>query len=62
MTGKTKHIMALVRTMLEYTDYDIVFLSERNGSINVIAEKFLKASLIVKSMGQKDEKKRLKIS
>ena len=59
-TGKTKTIIELVRAMLECTDYDIVVLSERNGAINAVAEKFQEASLIVKKMGEKDEKKEIK--
>ena len=46
-TGKTKTIVELVRALLECTDYDIVVLSERNGAINAIAEKFKEASMNV---------------
>lgn len=39
-TGKTKTIIELVRALLQCTDYDILLLSERNGAINAVAEKF----------------------
>ena len=32
---------------MECTDYDIVVLSERNGAINAIAEKFKEDSLVI---------------
>jgi len=45
-TGKTKTISELVRALLLCTDQDIIVLSERNGAIDAIAEKF--ASLCIK--------------
>jgi hypothetical protein len=39
-TGKTKTIVELVRALLQCTDLDIILLSERNGAINAVAEKF----------------------
>lgn len=47
-TGKTKTIVELVRSLLQSTSYDIILLSERNGAINAVAEKFKIASLSVK--------------
>lgn len=47
-TGKTKTIVELVRSLLQCTSYDIILLSERNGAINAVAEKFKIASLSVK--------------
>ncbi len=44
-TGKTKTIVELVRALLECTDLDIIVLSERNGAINAIAEKFKQSCL-----------------
>ncbi len=46
-TGKTKTIVELVRALLKCTNLDILVLSERNGAINAIAEKFKKESLKV---------------
>ncbi len=45
-TGKTKTIVELVKALLKCTNFDILVLSERNGAINAIAEKFKKESLI----------------
>jgi hypothetical protein len=53
-TGKTKTIVELVRGLLETTDFDIVVLSERNGAINAIAEKFIEASLNVEQKSVRD--------
>ena len=44
-TGKTKTIVELVRALLCCTDLDILLLSERNGAINAVADKFKSASL-----------------
>jgi ATP-dependent exoDNAse (exonuclease V) alpha subunit len=44
-TGKTKTIIELVRALLSCTSSDIIVLSERNGAINAIAEKFKKESM-----------------
>lgn len=44
-TGKTKTIVELVRSLLQCTSYDIILLSERNGAINAVADKFKIASL-----------------
>ncbi len=44
-SGKTKTIVELVRALLHCTSYDILLLSERNGAINAVAEKFQKDSL-----------------
>ena len=46
-TGKTKTISELVRALLRCTSKNIVVLSERNGAIDAIAEKF--ASLCTKT-------------
>ena len=53
-TGKTKTIVELVRGILGATDFDIVVLSERNGAINAIAEKFVETSLNLKQQSVKD--------
>jgi len=39
-TGKTKTITELTRSLLACTNYNIIVLSERNGAIDAIAEKF----------------------
>jgi hypothetical protein len=39
-SGKTKTITELVRSILECTDYHVIVLSERNGAIDAIADKF----------------------
>jgi hypothetical protein len=44
--GKTRTISELVRALLRCTSKDIIVLSERNGAIDAIAEKF--ATLCVK--------------
>mmetsp|Transcript_3537 Transcript_3537/g.4813 ORF Transcript_3537/g.4813 Transcript_3537/m.4813 type:complete len:625 (+) Transcript_3537:693-2567(+) len=44
-TGKTKTIVELVRSLLECSDHEIIVLSERNGAIDAIAEKFKEASI-----------------
>ena len=44
-SGKTKTIVELVRALLHCTSHDILLLSERNGAINAVAEKFQKDSL-----------------
>jgi len=44
-TGKTKTNVELVRALLQCTSYDILLLSERNGAINAVAEKFESESL-----------------
>jgi len=54
-TGKTKTIIELVSAILECTDFDIFVLSERNGAINAIADKFEDVSLDTSS------KKKIKI-
>lgn len=46
-TGKTKTIVELVRALLQCTSYDILLLSERNGAINAVAEKFKSESLSI---------------
>jgi hypothetical protein len=40
-TGKTQTISALVQSLLNATNKNIVVLSERNGAIDAIADKFL---------------------
>jgi hypothetical protein len=40
-TGKTQTISALVRSLLNASEKNIVVLSERNGAIDAIADKFL---------------------
>jgi hypothetical protein len=47
-TGKTKTIVELVRALLQCTSYDILVLSERNGAINAVAEKFRSDSVRMK--------------
>jgi protein-arginine kinase activator protein McsA len=47
-TGKTKTIIELVRGLLQCTNYDILVLSERNGAINAVAEKFKSESINMK--------------
>lgn len=44
-TGKTKTITELTRSLLACTDYNIIVLSERNGAIDAIAEKFSQMSM-----------------
>ena len=44
-TGKTKTIIELVSAVLECTDFDVFVLSERNGAINAIADKFKDTAL-----------------
>ena len=44
-TGKTKTIVELVSALLQCTNYDILLMSERNGAINAVAEKFKETSL-----------------
>jgi hypothetical protein len=39
-TGKTRTITELVRSLLECTDYHVIVLSERNGAVDAIADKF----------------------
>jgi hypothetical protein len=39
-SGKTKTITELVRSILECTEYHVIVLSERNGAIDAIADKF----------------------
>ena len=39
-TGKTKTITELTRSILDCTEYDIIVMSEKNGAIDAIAEKF----------------------
>jgi hypothetical protein len=39
-TGKTKTITEVVRSILECTDHHVIVLSERNGAIDAIADKF----------------------
>lgn len=48
-TGKTKTIIELVNAVLECTDFDVIVLSERNGAINAVAEKFKDSSLDIVS-------------
>jgi broad-specificity NMP kinase len=48
-TGKTKTITELTRSLLECTDYGIIVLSERNGAIDAIAEKFASNCLVLDS-------------
>jgi type I site-specific restriction endonuclease len=52
-TGKTKTIVELVRALLQCTSLDILLLSERNGAINAVAEKFRDASLSVNGKNAK---------
>jgi hypothetical protein len=40
-TGKTHTISAIVRSLLSSSDKNIIVLSERNGAIDAIADKFL---------------------
>ena len=47
-TGKTKTIVELVRALLHCTSFDMLVLSERNGAINAIAEKFKTESTTTK--------------
>jgi AAA domain len=51
-TGKTKTITELTRSLLECTAYDIIVLSERNGAIDAIAEKFASNCLVSNSNGK----------
>ena len=44
-TGKTKTITELTRSLLACTPYKIIVLSERNGAIDAIAQKFANESL-----------------
>jgi hypothetical protein len=39
-TGKTRTITELVRSILECTDHHVIVLSERNGAVDAIADKF----------------------
>jgi hypothetical protein len=39
-TGKTRTITELVRSILECTEYHVIVLSERNGAVDAIADKF----------------------
>ena len=39
-TGKTQTIIGLIKAVLACTNFDIVVMSERNGAINAVAEKF----------------------
>jgi hypothetical protein len=50
-TGKTKTITELVRCILECTSANALVLSERNGAIDAIAEKFVRRCLKIKSDG-----------
>ena len=47
-------IVELVRGLLETTNLDVVVLSERNGAINAIAEKFKEVCLDDKGKSVKD--------
>jgi len=51
-TGKTKTITELVRGLLQCTTKNIVVMSERNGAIDAIAEKFATACLDTSGSGQ----------
>jgi hypothetical protein len=53
-TGKTKTIVELVRAILQCTDLDIILLSERNGAINAVAEKFKEDIFDTASIPTKD--------
>jgi Ni2+-binding GTPase involved in maturation of urease and hydrogenase len=55
-TGKTKTITELVRCILECTSANALVLSERNGAIDAIAEKFVERCLKIKSDGIHDIK------
>ena len=50
-TGKTKTITELIRCILECTDASVIVLSERNGAIDAIAEKFASRCLKQKRNG-----------
>lgn len=50
-SGKTKTITELVRSILECTEHDVIVLSERNGSIDAIADKFADECLSRSSKG-----------
>ena len=39
-TGKTRTITELVRSLLECTEHHVIVLSERNGAVDAIADKF----------------------
>ena len=51
-TGKTKTILELVRSILQCTSYNIILLSERNGAIDAIAEKFVDACLLINDVNK----------
>ena len=44
-SGKTKTIVETIRGLLACTDFDVFILSERNGAIDAIAEKFARESI-----------------
>ena len=44
--GKTKTLTELMRSILECTNYGIIVLSERNGAIDAIAEKFTTSCMV----------------
>lgn len=48
---KIKTIVELVRSLLECTECNIVILSERNGAINTIADKFVESYFFYKGNG-----------
>jgi AAA domain len=54
-TGKTKTITELTRALLANTKFDIIVLSERNGAIDAIAEKYAKDCLSRQNFGSKFE-------
>ena len=47
-TGKTKTITELTRSILDCTSYGIIVLSERNGAIDAIAEKFANNCMVMR--------------
>jgi AAA domain len=53
-TGKSKTITELIRALLECTSANVIVLSERNGAIDAIAEKFAQVSLRKKRDGIHD--------
>jgi hypothetical protein len=54
-TGKTKTITELTRALLACTTFDIIVLSERNGAIDAIAEKYAKGCLSRQNLESKFE-------
>ena len=54
-TGKTKTITELTRALLACTKFNIIVLSERNGAIDAIAEKYAKDCLSRQNFDSKIE-------